>query len=128
MVALLFEGVSDKDFFDSILEEYNLPKENVSFFSFDGKDNIFQISHSNYDYLENDIDAGKITKALIVVDADNEKDPNPNRGYTPKLLDANWWLNSQFNLAKHLRKRAARNIPEERLTRDKPRRTVGSTP
>lgn len=83
MVAILFEGISDKDFFDSILREYSLPKENVTFFKFDGKDNIFKISHSNYDYLESDIDAGKITKALIVVDADNVKDPNPNRGYTP---------------------------------------------
>lgn len=81
MVAILFEGISDENFFNSILDEYKLPKNEVTFLKFDGKDNIFKVSHKNYDYLETDIDAGKITKAIIIVDADNEKDPNPNRGF-----------------------------------------------
>ncbi len=81
MVAILFEGISDENFFNSILDEYKLPKNEVTFLKFDGKDNIFKVSHKNYDYLETDIDAGKITKAIIVVDADNEKDLNPNRGF-----------------------------------------------
>lgn len=81
MVAILFEGVSDENFFNSILDEYKLPKEEVTFLNFEGKDNIFNISHKNYNDLETDIDAGKITKAIIVVDADNKKDPNPNRGF-----------------------------------------------
>jgi len=81
MVAILYEGISDKAFFNSILEEYNLPKEEVIFYGFEGKDNLFKISHSNYNYLESDIDVGRVTKVLLVVDADNEKDPNPHRGF-----------------------------------------------
>lgn len=81
MVAILFEGVSDENFFNSILDEYELPKNEVVFLRFDGKDNIFKLSHKNYNDLETDIDAERITKAIIVVDADNEKDPNPNRGF-----------------------------------------------
>lgn len=81
MVAILFEGISDKAFFHSILEEYNLEKTEVVFYGFEGKDNLFKISHSNYNYLESDIDVGRVTKALLVVDADNEKDTNPNRGF-----------------------------------------------
>ena len=81
MVAILFEGVSDENFFNSILDEYEVPKNEVVFLKFDGKDNIFKLSHKNYNDLETDIDAERITKAIIVVDADNEKDPNPNRGF-----------------------------------------------
>lgn len=81
MVAILFEGISDENFFNSILDVYDLAKNEVMFLNFKGKDNIFNISHNYYNDLETDIDAGKITKAIIVVDADNEKDCNPNRGF-----------------------------------------------
>jgi hypothetical protein len=81
MVAILFEGISDEDFFNSIVSEYQLPIKEIVFLKFDGKDNLFKISHTNYDSLESDIDVGRVTKALLVVDADNEKDKNPNRGF-----------------------------------------------
>ena len=83
MVAILFEGISDEKFFNSVLSEYKLSFKEVLFFKFNGKDNLFKISHTNYDDLESDIEVGKITKALLVVDADNKKDPNPNRGFIP---------------------------------------------
>ena len=81
MVAILFEGISDEEFFNSVLEEYSLDKNQVVFFNFQGKDNLFNISHENYNDLEKDIEVGRITKAFIVVDADSKKDPNPHRGY-----------------------------------------------
>jgi hypothetical protein len=81
MVAILFEGKSDKEFFDSLLTEYNLPKDQVIFKNFEGKDKFFDLSNKHYNDIEADINAGKIEKVLLVVDADNENDPNPNRGY-----------------------------------------------
>jgi len=82
MVAILFEGKSDGKFFDDILKAYNLSIKNITYYDFKGKDNIFNIGHSFYDEIEDDIkNIGRIEKLFIVVDADNPKDPNPNRGY-----------------------------------------------
>ena len=82
MVAILFEGKSDGRFFDDVLKEYNLPVEDVTYYDFKGKDNIFNIGHEFYGEIEDDIkNIGRIEKLFIVVDADNPKDPNPNRGY-----------------------------------------------
>lgn len=81
MVAILFEGRADHEFLKSLLETYTLPIKNVSFQEFEGKDNIFNVAHKNYAYLEQEIKAGKIDKILIVMDADNDKDPNPYRGF-----------------------------------------------
>jgi hypothetical protein len=86
MVAILFEGKSDKEFFHSLLDEchldnYQIDKTQVVFKNFEGKDNLFNISHTHYNNIETDIAAGKIEKILLIVDADNETDPNPNRGY-----------------------------------------------
>ena len=78
MVVIAFEGKSDGDFFNTLLGKYNLPNE-VFYYDFGGKDNLFDIGHSHYDEIEKYIN--KIDKILLVVDADNEKDPNPNRGY-----------------------------------------------
>lgn len=77
MVIIAYEGKSDGEFFDSLLNTYGLSKAN--YYDFEGKDKILDSSYKYYDELESDID--KIEKMLIVVDADNEKDPNPNRGY-----------------------------------------------
>lgn len=79
MVAIAFEGKSDKELLDSILEAYNLPRDNTLYFEFMGKDNIFNIAHAHYNEIEESLK--KIDKMLIIVDADNDKDPNPNRGY-----------------------------------------------
>jgi len=79
MVIIAFEGKSDIEFFDSLLDAYQLPKNQVQYFNFGGKDNIFNIAHPYYDEIENYI--SKIQKILLIVDADNDRDPNPNRGY-----------------------------------------------
>ena len=80
MVVIAYEGKSDGKFFDSLLDEYKLiGKDKVEYYDFKGKDNIFNIGHLHYNEIESDIK--KITKMFIVVDADNPKDPNPNRGY-----------------------------------------------
>ncbi|RLA72466.1 MAG: hypothetical protein DRG24_02840 [Epsilonproteobacteria bacterium] len=81
MVAILYEGKSDGEFFDALLEEYSLPRENVIYKDFEGKDNLFNIGYKYYDEIETDISAGRVTNILIVVDADNKSDPNPNRGF-----------------------------------------------
>ncbi len=81
MVAILFEGKSDGKFFDDILNVYNLPTNEVIYYNFEGKDNLFDIGYPYYDEIENDIEIGRVERLLIVVDADNPKDPNPNRGY-----------------------------------------------
>ena len=76
MVAILHEGKTDRAFFDTILKTYNLPndEENVKYYDFGGVDNIFKLNHRHYDILEEEISVGKISKALIVVDADNHYD------------------------------------------------------
>jgi len=81
MVAILFEGKSDGRFFDDILNTYNLSID-IVYYDFKGKDNLFNIGHKFYDEIEEDIkNIGRIQKILIVADADNPKDLNPNRGY-----------------------------------------------
>ena len=79
MVVIAYEGKSDGEFFDSLLDTYNLDKNKVTYYDFEGKDNLFNISNAYYDEIEGDLDI--INKILLVVDADNKKDPNPNRGY-----------------------------------------------
>ena len=87
MVAILYEGKSDGNFFDEVLDIYSLPKDNVVYHNFEGKDNLFNISHKYYDELEEDIKIkGRIQKILIVADADNPKDPNPHRGFKATKL------------------------------------------
>ena len=79
MVIIAYEGKSDGEFFDTLLDKCNLDKNRVTYYEFEGKDNIFNIGHNYYDEIEKHLN--KIQKILLVVDADNEKDPNPNRGY-----------------------------------------------
>ena len=92
MVIIAYEGKSDGEFFNSLLDEYKLDKNKVTYYDFGGKDNIFNIRHPHYDEIEKKY-LSKVEKILLVVDADNDKDPNPNRGYNPsekalkKLID-----------------------------------------
>jgi len=79
MVVIAFEGKSDGEFFDKLLDEYSLDKDEVTYYDFGGKDNLFNLSHEYYDEIEGDLPI--IDRILLVVDADNPKDPNPNRGY-----------------------------------------------
>jgi len=79
MVVIAYEGKSDGEFFNDLLNEYHLPNNEVRYYEFEGKDNLFNIAHSNYDEIESDIK--KIEKILLVVDADNKEDQNPNRGF-----------------------------------------------
>ncbi len=94
MVAILFEGISDEEVLKSIIHEYKLEINDVLFFDFKGKDNIFNISHEYYDEIENEIEIGRIEKILIIVDADNPKDPNPNRGYSASEEKLNETINT----------------------------------
>ena len=80
MVIIAYEGKSDGEFFDTLLDEYGLDKNEVIYYDFRGKDNLFNANHAHYDEIENKY-LTKIDKILLVVDADNKKDPNPNRGY-----------------------------------------------
>jgi hypothetical protein len=80
MVIIAFEGKSDGEFFNNLLDEYELNKNSVIYYDFEGKDNLFNIGHKYYDEIEKN-HLSKIERILLVVDADNEKDPNPNRGY-----------------------------------------------
>ena len=81
MVAILYEGKSDGNFFDDLIEAYGLPKEYIIHYNFEGKDNLFNLSHKYYDEIAEDIENGRVESLFIVTDADNPKDPNPYRGY-----------------------------------------------
>jgi len=80
MVIIAYEGKSDGEFFDTLLDEYNLDKNEVTYYEFEGKDNLLNIGHKHYDEIEKNY-LKIVNKILFVVDADNKKDPNPNRGY-----------------------------------------------
>jgi len=80
MVIIAYEGKSDGEFFDTLLDEYYLDKNQVLYYEFEGKDNLFNIGHKHYDEIEKKY-LKIVNKILLVVDADNKKDSNPNRGY-----------------------------------------------
>jgi len=80
MVIIAYEGKSDGEFFDTLLDEYGFDKNIVTYYEFEGKDNLFNINHKHYDEIEKNY-LKIITDIFFVVDADNKKDPNPNRGY-----------------------------------------------
>jgi len=80
MVAILFEGKSDEKILNQICEAYNLPKEQIKYLNFKGKDNIFNLNHQYYNRIEDELDI--IDKIFIAVDADDPKDSCPTRGYT----------------------------------------------
>ena len=80
MVIIAYEGKSDGEFFNTLLDEYHLDKNEVVYYDFKGKDNLFNFNHEHYNEIEKKY-LSKVYKILLVVDADNKKDPNPNRGY-----------------------------------------------
>ena len=82
MVIIAYEGKSDGEFFNTLLDEYNLNKNEVIYYDFKGKDNLFNMNHEHYNEIEKKY-LSKVYKILLVVDADNKKDLNPNRGYIP---------------------------------------------
>ncbi len=83
MVAILFEGKSDQKFLNEVCASFELSIEKIMYYNFQGKDNIFDLSHVNYDDLENDINnLQRVSKVIIIVDADNKEDPNPHRGFS----------------------------------------------
>jgi len=88
VVIIAFEGKTDKEFLNSLLDTYELPHNEVTYFNFEGKDNILNVSHSYYDEIEKNY-INKIDNMLIVVDADNRADPNPNRGYEASEIALN---------------------------------------
>jgi hypothetical protein len=80
MVIIAYEGKSDGEFFDTLLDKYELDKNQILYYEFEGKDNLFNIGHKHYDEIEKKY-LNKVSHILLVVDADNKKDSNPNRGY-----------------------------------------------
>ena len=70
MVAILHEGKTDKNFFTTLFQSYDLDvnEDKVKYYNFEGIDNIFQVGHSYYDEIESD---NIVSKMLIVIDADN---------------------------------------------------------
>lgn len=81
MVALIHEGKTDKEFFTDLLRAYNLPytEDRIKYINFESINNIFQVGYSYYDDLENEIKIGKISKLLIVIDADFKYDKHLSR-------------------------------------------------
>ncbi|MBL0687276.1 MAG: hypothetical protein JJV94_05580 [Sulfurospirillum sp.] len=82
MVAIIFEGKSDKDMLDEFCNYHDLPKDKIKYFNFEGKDNIFEKNHEYYKEIKDGInDLQSIDKMLIIVDADDKNDENKNRGF-----------------------------------------------
>jgi len=80
MVTIVVEGKTDREFLqDFISKTFDVAKEKYNFKIFDGKDNIFKLSHKYYEEIEKELDT--IDKILIAVDADDPKDKCPIRGY-----------------------------------------------
>jgi len=99
MVAILFEGKTDVAFFDTLVRQYQLDKDKVIYKNFEGKDNLFNITHRHYNELEESIKEERISKILIIADADNPKDPNQNRGFDATELKLKETINSlDFNI------------------------------
>lgn len=72
MVALVHEGKTDKEFFNDLLQTFDLgsTEDKIKFVNFEGINNIFKVGHSLYDDLAEEINIGKISKLFIVIDAD----------------------------------------------------------
>jgi 5S rRNA maturation endonuclease (ribonuclease M5) len=73
MVGIIHEGKTDREFFTTLLETFNLPntQNDIKYYNFEGIDNIFKISHSYYDEIEKD---NILSSILIVIDADKKHD------------------------------------------------------
>jgi len=73
MVGIIHEGKTDKEFFTTLLETYNLPdtQNDIKYYNFEGINNIFNINHSYYDEIEKD---NILSSILIVIDADKKHD------------------------------------------------------
>jgi len=89
MVGIIVEGKTDEEFLEDFLGHLGFARDSYTIKVFDGKDNIFQLTHTHYDRLEKEILAKKIKALLIVCDADDPKDSCPIRGYdvTQNRLD-----------------------------------------
>jgi len=91
MVICIVEGITDSEFLTDLMKELNVPREQIEFKVFEGKDNIFKTTHKLYDEIEKDLDI--IDSIFITLDADDPKDNCPIRGYTEtekainKLID-----------------------------------------
>jgi hypothetical protein len=73
MVAIIHEGKTDKEFFTTILNAFDLPntQNDIKYYDFKGIDNIFKISHDYYNEIEEE---NILTSLLIVIDADKNYD------------------------------------------------------
>ena len=80
MVVIVVEGITDQEFLQDFLAYLHIEKKWYEFKIFEGKDNIFKLSHPFYDEMENELDI--IDKIFIAVDANDPKDSSPTRGYT----------------------------------------------
>lgn len=85
-VAILHEGKntnkeSDNGLLRLLLEDLDLPVENVKFIGMGTKSNFFKEDNVNYRDLKNDIEAEQISKVLFVVDADYETNDTTYGGY-----------------------------------------------
>ncbi len=80
MVIIITEGKTDIEFVDDFIKSVlEIPRERYEFKNFEGKDNIFQVSHPIYDEIEKELDI--VDAIFICVDADDPSDPSPIRGY-----------------------------------------------
>lgn len=88
MVLIAYEGQTDKNFLIDILSSYSLNESLVIYENFEGKDNLLNYKHKYYDEIRNRT-TKDINRILLIADADNKKDKNPNRGFdkTKKALD-----------------------------------------
>ncbi len=79
-IAILCEGVSDREFFEMLIQYLvdsesiiKFDKRKINFYIFGGKSKFFELNNTRYKDLKLEIDNGQIEKVLFVVDADNEK-------------------------------------------------------
>ena len=81
MVGIIVEGKTDEEFLEDFLAHLGFARDSYNIIAFGGKDNIFQLSHNQYDRLEKEISVKKIKALLVTCDADDPRDPSPIRGY-----------------------------------------------
>jgi len=83
-VAIFCEGKNDKDFFEKLIQHFNLNKNNekqVSFHVMGKKSEFFKLDSLKYQNAQWEISGGELKRILFVIDADYVENDIKYGGY-----------------------------------------------
>ncbi len=80
-VAIVCEGKTDREFFETLITHLELDLKRASFYPFNGKNFIFDAQNKKHEELKQLISTDQIRKVLFVVDADDLSADSSHGGF-----------------------------------------------